>query len=65
MVAVVIKSIFFKDFIDDGSICGVGSGGGVTIGFGGSFIVHHHQHHHDHHHHHLDHHLHHTSNTYL
>ena len=36
MVAVVIKSICFKDFIDDGSICGVGSGGGVTIGFGGS-----------------------------
>ena len=42
MVAVVIKSNFFKDFIDDGSICGVGSGGGVTIGFGGSFLAHHH-----------------------
>ena len=26
------------------SNCGVGSGGGVTIGFGGSFLAHHHHH---------------------
>ena len=38
MVAFFIKSNLFLYFIDDGSICGIGSGGGVTIGFGGSFL---------------------------
>ena len=53
MVAFVIKSFFLTDCIDDGSICGVGSGGGggVTIGFGGSFLAHHHHQEHLHHQH--------------
>ena len=57
---------FLNRFFYDGSICGLGSGGGVTIGFGGSFLVHHHhkQHHHNqhnnhYHHHNIDHYLHH------
>ena len=45
MVAVVIRSNL-SNFIAGGSICGVGSGGGLTIGFGGSSLAynHHHQH---------------------
>ena len=41
MVAVVIRSNLIN-LIAGGSICGVGSGGGVTIGFGGSFFAHYH-----------------------
>ena len=36
------KYFFLKYFIEDVSMCGVGSGGGITIGFGGSFLDHHH-----------------------
>ena len=39
----LLKVFFFKDFIDDGNIFGVGSGGGVNIGFGGSCLAHHQQ----------------------
>ena len=39
----LLLKVIFLDFIDDGSISGVGSGGGVTIGCGGSFLDHHHQ----------------------
>ena len=50
MVAVVIRSNVIN-FIAGGSICGVGSGGGVIIGFGGPSLAHHQHHHHPHHHH--------------
>ena len=30
------------NFFNYGSICGVGNGGGVAIGFGGSILAHHH-----------------------
>ena len=41
MVAFVMGSILIK-FIDGGSICDVGSGGGETLGFGGNFFNNHH-----------------------
>ena len=41
MVAVVIRSNLIN-FFACGKMFGVGSGGGVTIGFGGSLIAHHH-----------------------
>ena len=39
--AVVIMSNFINCMLG-GSICGAGSCSGVTIGFGGSFLAHHH-----------------------
>ena len=44
IVAVVIRSNLIN-LIVGGSIFGVSSGGGVAIGFGGSFLAHHHHHH--------------------
>ena len=48
MVAVVIRSNLIH-FIAGGSICGVGSGGGLNIGFCGSSFAHHHYHQHHQH----------------
>ena len=45
MMAVVITSNLIH-FMLGGSICFVGSGGCVTIGFGDSSLVHHNHHHH-------------------
>ena len=45
MVAVVIRSNLINCMLG-GSTCGFGSGGGLTIGFGGSSLSHHHHHHH-------------------
>ena len=42
LVAVVIRSNL-NHLIAGGSICVVGKGGGVTIGFGGFFLAYHHQ----------------------
>ena len=70
MVAVVNRCNLIN-FIYGGSICGVHSGGGVTIGFGGSSLTHnnHHHHHqkqhHKHHQHHNHLHLHHHFNHQL
>ena len=51
-VAVLIRSNLIT-FIADGSICGVGSSGGLTIGFFGPSFAHHHYHlHHQHKNHH-------------
>ena len=51
-VAVLIRSNLIT-FIADGSICGVGSSGGLTIGFFGPFFADHHYHlHHQHKNHH-------------